>query len=63
MTGYYRNLAYVKRRVMSVTSMIADNKYNEKMGLYMTQNIFYTETNVTFGFIQFRRQVVLNVRV
>lgn len=48
---------------MSVTSMIADNKYNEKMGLYMTQNIFYTETNVTFGFIQFRRQVVLNVRV
>jgi len=36
----------------------ADNKFNEKMGISVTQNICYTETAVTFSGIQFCRQVV-----
>jgi len=36
----------------------ADNKFNEKMGIAMTQNIFNTETTVTFSWIQFCRQFV-----
>jgi len=36
----------------------ADNKFNEKMGISLTPNIFYTETTVTFSWIQFCRQVV-----
>jgi len=56
--GCYLTFTVIIQVLKYVKVWNADNKFNEKMGTSVTQNIFYTETSVTFSWIRFCRQVV-----